>query len=173
MIVKRYILKTLGSLDSRYNQALRTPTPEDSVYFSKLAILEYCGWIEETFDQIVRRSVKDKLKTIVFQQILETNIIGNTHGFQYKAHFRPMLMRAIGLKDMETIETHLKNTGQFEILISELDSVKEYRNRAAHTWIDGTTRTYPAPSLTKSKFEKVYPIMKNIYSQVIRSASSS
>lgn len=168
MITKKHILKTLNGLDLRFNEALSTSTPEDSVYFSKLATLEYCGWIEETFDNIVRRSVKNQLKTIEFKQMLDNAVIGNTHGFQYKEDFRPMLTRAVGLKNMEAIEKHLKDSSQYDILISELSSIKTHRNNAAHTWINGPTRTYPAPSLIKSKFEIVYPIMKGIYSKVIQ-----
>lgn len=168
MFIKKHILNTLKRLDLRYNQALLTPNPQESVYFSKLAILEYCGWIEESFDLIVRRSVKGQLKTIEFRQMLECSVIGNTCGFQYKKHFRPMLSRAVGLRRMEILEKYLKDKGQLELLVSELESVKTHRDNAAHTWINGATRTYPAPSYIKSSFEIIFPIMKGIYSQVIR-----
>ncbi len=168
MVIKKYILKTLEGLDQRYKESLKTPTSEDSVYFSKLAILEYCSWIEEAFDDIVRRSVKGQIKTIEFRQILEHGIIRNTHGFQYKENFRPMLCRAIGLRDMEIIEIYLKRSGQFEIFINELESIKVHRNNAAHTCISGATKTYPAPSIIKANFEKIFPIMKGIYKEVLR-----
>lgn len=167
MLVKKDILGTLEGLDIRYNNALHTPTPQDSIYFSKLAILEYCGWIEESFDKIVRRSVKGKLKTQVYKDML-ASVIDNTHGFQYKKHFRPMLYSAVGLKNMEIVEKNLKDSGKFELLISELEAVKIHRDNAAHTWINGATPTYPAPSNIKARFEIIYPIMKGIYSQVIR-----
>ncbi len=167
MLVKNNILRSLKELELRYNGALRSPTPQDSIYFSKLAILEYCGWIEESFDQIIRRSVKGKLKTQEFKQILEGSVIGNTYGFQYKRHFRTMLCRAVGLMSAEIVEKHLKDSGKLELLISELESVKTYRNCAAHTWINGTTQTYPAPSYIRVKFEHLYPIMKGIYTQVV------
>lgn len=168
MVVKKHILKTLTSLDDSFTSALRSPSPEQSVFFSKLAILEYCGWIEEVFDQIIRRSVKGQLKTQEFRQMLETSVIGNTHGFQYKKHFRTMLTRAVGLRKAEIIEKYLKDSRQFDILVSELGNIKRDRDSAAHTWIDGATRTYPAPSFTKSQFERIYPILRGIYSQVIK-----
>ena len=168
MVVKKHTLKTLISLDASYTSALTSPSPEHAVFFSKLAILEYCGWIEEVFDQIIRRSVKGQLNTQEFKQMLETSIIGNTHGFQYKKHFRKMLTSAVGLRKAEIIEKYLKDSGQFDILVSELENIKRDRDSAAHTWIDRATRTYPAPSYTKSKFERIYPILKGIYSQIIR-----
>lgn len=168
MVIKKHILKTLNNLDVNFNRALRSPSPQDSVFYSKLAILEYCGWVEDSFDLIIRRSVKGKLKTPEFRQMLEVSVIGNTHGFQYKKHFRPMLVRALGLKNAETVEKHLNDAGSLEILISELENVKQHRDSAAHTWIDGATRTYPAPSYTKATFEKIYPIIRAIYTQVTK-----
>lgn len=168
MVIKKHILKTLEGLDQRYKESQKTPTSSDSVYFSKLAILEYCGWIEESFDHIVRRSVKGQIKSIEFRQILDNRVIENTHGFQYKKHFRPMLANAIGLKGMEIIEMYLKKSGQLELFISELESMKVHRNSAAHTCISGTTKTYPAPSIIKASFGKIFPIMKGIYKEVIK-----
>ncbi len=168
MLVKKHILNTLKALDIKYNQALLTPNPLEPVYFSKLAILEYCGWIEESFDLIVRRSVKGRLKTDVFKNMLNQSVIENTYGFEYKKHFRPMLSRAIGLRDMEIVEGALIDKGQLDKLTSELDTIKKLRDNAAHTWINGTTMSYPAPSYIKTRFEIIYPIMKGIYSTVKR-----
>lgn len=167
MIVKKNISKTLKDLDRRYNDALFSSSAEDSIYFSKLAILEYCGWIEDTLDKIVRRSVKNKLKTPPYTDMLRSTIKDNS-GFQYKQNFRPMLTKVIGLVEMEYIEKELEKTGNLAILISELEAVKKDRDCAAHTWIKNATRTYPAPSTTKSRLENIYPITREIYSIVTR-----
>ena len=166
MIAKGHILKAIERLDKRYNQALKSVTPQDSIYFSKLAVLEYCGWLEESFDLIVRRSLKGKLKTQSYRQILEDGIIGNNYGFQYKTNLRPMLIRAMGLGKMESLEFFLNQSGMLPVLISELESVKNDRDSAAHTWINGATRTYPAPSITKARLQTIYPITKKLYSMV-------
>ncbi|TLS66285.1 hypothetical protein FEF65_10750 [Mariprofundus erugo] len=158
----------MKTLERRFEAAMRSPTPEEAVYFSKLATLEYCGWIEENFDMIVRRLVKPKLKTPDYKNMLETRIIGNNFGFDYKKNFRPMLTSAVGIKNMETIEIYLKSSGQFEIFVSELESIKQHRDNAAHTWIDGPTKTYPSPSVILSKFNTLFPIVKQIYAEVRR-----
>jgi len=166
MVIKGHILKSIEGLDKRYNQALGSANPQDSIYYSKLAVLEYCGWLEETFDLIVRRALKGKLKTQPYKQMLEDGIIGNNYGFQYKDNIRPMLIRAIGLSDMEKLEIALDRSGMLPVLVSELQLVKCDRNSAAHTWINGATRTYPAPSKTKDRLEKVYPIAKKLYEMI-------
>ena len=52
MIARSYILTNLKTLDRKYNRATST---RDSLFYSKLAILELCGWIEESMDDIVLR----------------------------------------------------------------------------------------------------------------------
>lgn len=168
MVVKKYIASTLDEMESKYNAALSSPNPNEPTYYSKLALLEYCGWIEETLDQIIRRSIKNKIKTTPFKQMLEYSIIRNTHGFQYKEDFRPMLTKGIGIVKTEKIEQYLIDTNQLYKLISEFEAVKRYRDDAAHTWIVGTTKTYPAPSQTKGRLEDVYPILRDIYNKIIK-----
>lgn len=167
MIIKKHIKKTLIKLNQKYSFSLSSPNPEDATYYAKLATLEYCGWIEESMDSIVKRSIKGKLQTNTFRQILNYSIIENTHGFQYVKHFRPMLMRAIGILKMELLENYLISKRQLEILKNELEAVKIDRDDAAHTWINGVTKSYPAPSLTQNRLEQVFPILKGIYSQVL------
>lgn len=163
MVFKKHILITLSKLNGRYENA----DPQDSIFFSKLALLEYCGWLEESFDCIVRRSVKKKLKTIEFRQMLENRVIGKTYGFEYKQYFRPMLMQAVGLSEAEKIESFLKSNGVYEIFLGELGTVKVYRDNAAHTWIKDATITYPAPSVIMQSFNTTFPIIRSIYSYVV------
>ncbi len=167
MIIKKNISNTLIRLDLLYYEALSSKNQNDATYFSKLALLECCGWIEESMDIIVYRSVKGKLKNERFKEMV-ASCIQSTSGFQYKNHFRKMLIRTIGMVQVEKIEDYLDGTRQLDILKSELKTLKKYRDDAAHTWISGTTKSYPAPSWTKASFLKVYPVLNNIYSKIIK-----
>ena len=166
MIIKKYILNALNKLDNEYNRALTLPDPIYATYFAKLAVLEYCGWLEEALDIIVKRSIKNKLQTIPFQDIINSTI-QNNYGFQYKENFRPMLIDAIGIVEMEKLQLKLERNSQISILISELEAIKRDRNSAAHTWIKDVTVTYPAPSNIIGRFNRVYPILKKIYREII------
>jgi hypothetical protein len=168
MIVKKNILATINDFDNRYNEALLSPNSKDSIYISKLAILEYCGWIEDSLDKIVRRSVSKKIKTLPFKQMLDQRIIGNNYGFLYKENFRPMMLSAIGIVKMESLERKIDSDGHLEILISQLESVKKNRDSAAHTWVNEVLPQYQAPSSLRSKIEIIHPILKNIYSYIIK-----
>ncbi len=144
-------------LERMYNEAMTSTDPQAPIYFAKLAILEYCGWIEESMDEIARRAIKRKIRTITFEQIFNDKIIGGTSGFQYKKHFRPMLIQIIGIVGMEELQDHLDRTGNLDVFIKELEDLKKNRNTAAHTWI-GVTNTYPAPSLPLKSLNIIFPI---------------
>ena len=163
MIYKKHICNSLSDLNKRYDFSLTLSDSKDSIYFSKLALLEYCGWIEESFDLIILRSIKNKLQQKKFKDIINAAIKKNS-GFQYESNFRPMLITAIGVNEVEKLEKKIDANGSIQVLISELHALKEDRNSAAHGWIRGTTRLYPAPSILISRLNKVHPIIKSIYS---------
>lgn len=163
-IVKTHILKTLDELDSLY---LTNPAPR-STYYSKLAVIEGCGWIELSMDYIATNYAKRKLrlKTRPFIDMFE-GVVGGNHGFQYKDNFRKMLIATIGLRNMERIETKVNRSGNIDVLKSQLKNLLFDRNDASHTYIDAT-KTYPAPSLIKGSILTVYPILKEINAEVNR-----
>jgi reactive intermediate/imine deaminase len=172
MITKDYLLKTLNWLDQLYNDP--TADNQKTSSYSKLALIELCGWIEETMDDIVLRCAKRCLKSEANKKFIDKTISG-THSFEYEP-FRKMLMMVIGLATLEKIEEKLENTGKISALKSALGNLKDSRNRAAHTHTKGTLRTYDAPSKTKYNFERIYAwlteldaeLQRHMNNQVIR-----
>jgi len=152
MITKSYLLKTLNWLDQPYND----PTADDqkTSSYSKLALIELCGWIEETMDDIVLRCAKRCLKSPANKKFIDKTVSG-THSFEYEA-FRKMLMMVIGLATLEKIEEKLEKTGKISALKGDLGNLNKSRNQAAHTHTKGTLTTYDAPSKTKYNFERIY-----------------
>lgn len=160
MVIKKDILANLKRLNQLYSAA---PTTE-ATYYSKLAIIELCGWIELSMDNIAEHFANKYLKTQPFKESFQA-LVDNNYGFDYKRNFRKMLNQTIGLHNMEKIETKLETHGEITILNSTLDILKNLRNNAAHTYI-GATTTYQAPSVTKAQLETVYPILKKISMEI-------
>ena len=79
MVKKTTIRENIKQLCKLYNNA---PTPKYELYYAKLAIIELCGWIEESQDDIVRRCAKKNLKEIANIKTVESTIKTN-YGFQY------------------------------------------------------------------------------------------
>jgi len=160
MVVKQHILNNINKLERLYNSA---PTPE-ATYYSKLAIIELCGWIESTMDNIAENYASRKLRTASFQSNFR-EIKRRNYGFDYNENFKKMMNQIIGMYNMENIEIPLVATGEKLVLESTLENLKRLRNSAAHTFINATT-TYQAPSVTKSQLLQIYPILKKISKEV-------
>lgn len=151
MIAKSYILENLKSLDYRYRKAR---SAKEALFCSKLAILELCGWIEESMDDVIRRCANRKLENNDNRKYCETDIIGKNYGFDYLS-FRSMLIRLMGLVAVEALERKV-DARKYATLKATLSSLKQTRNSEAHTHIKGGTRTLNAPSLTIAHFHLLY-----------------
>ncbi len=163
MIVKTHILKTLKDLDKRFNAS---PSNFEATYYSKLAIIEGCGWIELTMDYIVKSYFDRKIRTPKFTKICNS-IVKRNYGFHYEDNFKKMLLPIIGVKQVEKLEVKLNKRGLIAILFAELEALKIHRNDASHTYIRATT-SYPSPSTVKGQIERIYPIFKQINAEIRR-----
>jgi hypothetical protein len=155
MLAKTYILTNLKNLDIKFQ---KSSTAKDELYYSKLAILELCGWIEESMDDIVLRCAKKCIKDSKNFDYVKKEIIKRTYAFDYEK-FRFMMMRVIGLVNVERIETKI-NPAVFILMTSTLATLKKERDAEAHTHIKGVLRVINAPSVTITRFGPVYSGIK-------------
>ena len=155
MISKSSILHNLSSLEKKYQSA---KNGKDALFYSKLAILELCGWIEESMDDVVRRCSQNILKNLADRKYVEEVVIKKTYAFDY-SRFRLMLIHLVGLINVERIEKKID-----PLTMSRLDAtlraLKKARDAEAHTHLKGVTRNVNAPSLTLAQFTDVYEGLK-------------
>lgn len=165
MVAQSYIKQNLKELDNLYN---KTTSLKKNNYYSKLALLELCGWIELSFDEIILSYGKKKLKDTKNIKYLDV-IVKKNSAFSYSSNIRPLLMNLIGIIQLEKIEKKLDQTGQLSILNSKLEDLKKLRNSAAHTYSKGTTATFTAPSMIINDFHNVIvPIIINLRKEINR-----
>lgn len=152
--------KTLRFLDVMYQQHQTSEDPEEAVAFAKLAVLEFCGWVEMTIDDIARGAVQVSLPAEVDRKPLEALIKG-THGFNYSSHVSPLLVSAIGSVRFSAIERTMENEAVLERFKGILNTTEfnRMRNQAAHTFNDGAQRNYDAPSSVLGKLQQISPLM--------------
>jgi hypothetical protein len=98
MIALSYITNSLDELDKLYNKAT---SKKQAIYYSKLATLELCGWVEDTVDDIILMHSNRKLKESPNRTYIKKDVIQRTFGFQYKQHIRPMLIAVLGIITIE------------------------------------------------------------------------
>ncbi len=140
-------------IEGKYNDPLTTT--HEQILYSKLAIIEFCGWVEESLDQIIKDYI---VRTISSgnQRYVEDNIIRLNFGFTYK-NFKNMFGHILGIKNYEIFE-YLFNDPSGRILVFET-KLKDYslkRNDAAHNSTPvGTTLTYYAPSTVLADFHLI------------------
>lgn len=149
------ITTTIDELDLLYNS-----NPLQATYYSKLALLELCGWLELSMDSIVIDCANTKVSVQSNKDYIEKTVVATIYGFHYDQHFRPMLMKLVGLIKLEQIEDGLITSGELSVLESHLGSLYQTRKRAAHTSIAGATVTYEAPSKIKQYLNRLFPILQ-------------
>ncbi len=161
MIAKTYIHKNIQELNTLYNKC---SNQKKELYYSKLALLELCGWIEESMDTIVESMASRTLKQSSNRKLVK-ELIKKNYGFEYDAHFRKMLIHVIGLINVERLEVSIDQAKYFK-LKAALGNLKTARNKEAHTHLKGVARSIDAPSVTKYHFFDVYDGLKNIEQQL-------
>ena len=151
MITKSYIESNIRRMNSKYN---KSHSNKEALFFAKMAIIELCGWIEETMDDIVLRCAKRNLKESKNKNFIKEEVIRPIHGFHYTKHFQKMMTTLVGLIMFEKLEKSLDQT-KFQKMKSELGNLTRKRNEEAHTHIK-ITRTINAPSVTLRQFYAIY-----------------
>ncbi len=151
MIVKSYIEKNLKVINRLY---LNSSSVQEGLFYSKLAILELCGWIEVSMDDVAIRTAKRFCRETHSLNYIK-RIIERNYGFHYKSHFRKMLIAIIGIQGIEHMEKKV-NQSHFQTMCGALTTLKPYRDEQAHEYIKGTTLRIIAPSLTMSRFYTIY-----------------
>ena len=164
MVKKTGIQSNLNQIEKLYQKYMSGMRGRRGEYFSKLAIIEACGWIEESMDNIVRGYANKHLKEPKNLRSVE-NLIKRTYGFHYEDNFRDMLIHIIGIIKLEILE-QIFDQHKFTQMTSSLGVLKQRRDELAHTYIKGTTPTIDAPSLTQNRFLNVYAGLKDVESSI-------
>jgi len=157
MISKNKIIRNLTKLNRLY---LNSTNGLNNEFYSKLAILELCGWIEESMDSIILCSAKRKLHKNSNNQFVR-EIVKINYGFEYEKNFCKVLKQVIGVIGVEKLESTVDPV-VFTQFKSALSSLKSIRDNQAHTHTIGTARSLNAPSWTLHQMVPVYNGLKNI-----------
>lgn len=146
------IRDNLRKLDTLYK---KSEGSEEALYYAKLAIIELCGWIEESMDNLLQDHCDKKLKDEQNLAYIKNQVIATNYGFDYNRNFRLMLIKLVGIIKVENLEAKINKT-RFLNLKSALGNLKQVRDSVAHTYIKGTTINLDAPSSTIKNFNHVY-----------------
>lgn len=146
------VADTLVAIENWYKE----PTADNSrsIMLSKLAIMEFCGWLEEWMDSLIRDLDK---ATLTDEAWVKEKVIDGTHGFDYSKHLRPMMCKIIGEYRTRKFEASFedKHPGELELLRQNLSSLWVTRCKLAHADIathKASQLKVNAPSWTNNQF---------------------
>ena len=121
---------TLVELNSWYDEP-ECQAGDRPKLLSKLALLELCGWIEGTFDNII---IEVDQATINERVWTERNVIKDVSGFEYESHLRRMLIKLGGEVLARRVESQIEQVapGDLAHLKSLLGTLWKKRCSLAH-----------------------------------------
>lgn len=151
MIAKSYIRKSLTLAHRSYHSSSKNNSLV--ALYSKFAILELCGWIEISIDDIVNRLAK-KVRVKINQKNIEDKVKYNSN-FDYEKNFKFLIAQVIGIVNFEKVESMCDQSKLIK-LQAALSTLKTERNKLAHTYIKNATNPISSPSLAISYFNDIY-----------------
>lgn len=175
MVEKTQIKNNLNQLSILYEKSRGV---KKKAFYSKLAILELCGWIEYSVDDIVRTYASNHLTSSDNVELIKETI-RSTSSFAYnynsrERHFRSMLVDLIGIINLEKLETVIRKKGNFEKMRSSISALKIRRDKLAHTYLAKTAdvqeviENIDSPSVTIGRLDDIYPGLKEIERNIQR-----
>lgn len=162
MIVKKNILKNLKTINKEYRHASKSPVHTE--LFAKLAILELCGWIEDSVDCMVLSYAKRHFKIRDNIKYFEETV-KKVHNLGYE-NYRFLMTVLIGLRNFEYLEKNI-DPQTLQNFKSTMDYLKTKRDQLSHTYTGTVMRQVDGPSVTIHNFEKIYEGF-NSYERMLR-----
>ena len=151
----------LQRLDTEYNNSILDP--DLPIFYSKLAVIEFSGWIEDSVDSIVY----DYIDNHIVDPIIKKNIkesVNRNYGFNYYSNLFKVFTSVLGVDTWENIEDKLKPQNLVD-LVNVTSTFTGIRNKAAHSSID-LMATFSSPSTTIAAYNKVKPAMMIIENEI-------
>ena len=151
----------LQRLDTEYNNSILDP--DLPIFYSKLAVIEFSGWIEDSVDSIVYDYIDNHIVDPIVKQNIKKNINKN-YGFNYYSNLFKVFTSVLGVDTWENIEDKLKPQKLVD-LVNITSTFTGIRNKAAHSSIV-VTATFSSPSTTIAAYNKVKPAMMIIENEI-------
>ena len=151
----------LNRLDVEYNKNILDP--DLPIFYSKLAVIEFSGWMEDSVDTIVYDYINAHILASVVKKQIEKYVKGN-FGFNYYSNLFKVFTSVLGVNTWENIEDKLKPKN-FANLVNVTSTYTGIRNKAAHSSVV-VTNTFSSPSATIAAYNKIKPAMMMIEHEV-------
>lgn len=155
----------LQKIEGEYNNYMVSSDVHMPQLLSKLAMMEFSGWIEVSIDEILHNYLDNHIVDPNGRTIIN-KFIKDIHGFSFDNHIYKIFSLVIGANNWENVLDTLSSTDRNN-LESITTTYYNQRNNAAHrNTIIGVTPSYNAPSQVLLDFNKIESAIRIIESQV-------
>lgn len=166
------VASTLALLQNWYTEP--TQGNDRPKLLSKLATLEFCGWLEHWMDDFINELAQH---SVCSTQWVEADVIGKTSGFDYGSHLRPMLCKLLGEHQVLVGESRFmaQHPSELEQIKSVLGMMWKIRCSFAHSDLQHNViaqATFNAPSWTASQHRSLERKLLNMKAIFLVLASS-
>ncbi len=159
------IRTVLQRIEVEYNNYMTSSDPYMPQLLSKLAVMEFCGWIEESIDNILYDYLDNHLIDNNGKRIIK-GFVKKVYGFSFEENIYKIFAIVVGANNWENIYDSLStiDKNNFKSIVNTYSSI---RNGAAHSnTVIGVTLNYNTPSQVISDFSKIEPAIKSIEASV-------
>jgi len=118
-----------------------------------LAIIELCGWIEISLDEIFETNAPKFANQRRYSKKFAGQL-DKTYGFHEVSHLQPLIIALVGYSGLEQLEASCDRR-LMGGLHRNLNELTDMRNRLAHTYIKGFGVTIESPQLILGRLEHV------------------
>jgi hypothetical protein len=150
MIADSYIKRSLKLVCSEY---ANSRDQRQLLIHSKVAVIELCGWIETSMDDIFYRMINRNVAQQNQRDELRKKI-DSYSGFNFDQYFKKMILDCVGFVGFVKLQKSIDPVKD-QLFRSELGTLTKIRNELAHTYIKGTTAQFDAPSVTISRLPRI------------------
>lgn len=144
----------------------------------KMAALELCAWLEDTYDKWISHILNQNLSSLIPANTGQTQYekyseyfngwekavnaeIQKTHGLSYHEHFRKLLVKLLGEFQVLKLENKI-GLQDIDVFAQNLKQLHDYRGILAHQSIPNILiqRTFDTPNIIFQKFRQISPILE-------------
>lgn len=155
------IADRLKAIDGLYREAFEGGESESgdvAFMLSRLAVIEFCSWIEFALDEVVRQAMGGTREAVAERD----KLIKGVWGFRYEEDFRRMFREINGIARTREFDRKV-SASEKSALVSKLLTMTKLRNSAAHGWGNEGTPEMLAPSKVIRQFEEIYPMLQRLH----------
>lgn len=155
----------LQKIEREYNNYMVSSDVHMPQLLSKLAIMEFCGWIEESIDEILHNYLDSHIVDLQVKNNIKV-FVKDVHGLSFDKHIYKIFPLVIGANNWENVLDALGSADRNN-LESITNTYHRQRNSAAHVnTIIGVTPSYNAPSQVMLDFNNIESAIRVIETQV-------